>query len=1032
MNRLVLFSLKNRPFTFVVFLMLLALGVQAWRTIPRAEDPVIPIPGFSIIVVMPGASPTDMERLVVDPIEESLSELDDIETFASGMDQGVADIGIEFVAGSDADKKYEEVLRQVNAVRSRLPDEVLALNVVRYTATNVAILQFAVVSETASVAELRAATELLEDRIEAVPGVKGVEVFGIPKRQVEVALQPERLQATGLPVDAALGAIIASNKAIPAGSLDIDRRRFPARTEGELTSVQDLRDVVVAPGASGVVRLSDLAAVYESSAVPTHLTRFNGQRAAFVTVMQKDRQNIETTKTSVLEVIEGLRGQLPDGMSVAVGFDQERNVAHRLAGFERDFAIAVGLVLLTLLPLGLRAASIVMLSIPLSLAVGLFTLHVLGFSLNQLSIVGFVIALGLLVDDSIVVVENIARHLRQGYAPLQAARAATTQIALAVLGCTATLVLAFVPLLFMPGTSGAFIRSLPATVVATVGASFIVSLTIIPTLASMWMKPDATHGNWFLRTLERVLHVSYRPILARSIRHPWITLTVAAALFAGSLALVPHIGFSLFPKAGIPQVRVTVEMENGATLEQTDAVIRHIDEDLRSRPEVASTLANVGRDNPMMYYNSIPRQTQSKVGDILVNLDTFERGRDAAFLDSLRDAYRAIPGARVEVREFEQGPPIEAPIAIRLIGADLADLSAAAASVEESMRSTEGTEYVSNPLAEQGTELVFSVDRAQATRFGVAPVDVSRALRLAVSGLGVGTLRDEAGDEHEILVTLASTRGPDRLAAPDLSVLDQSFVPSRSGSPVPLRALVTSRLEGAPSTVRHYFKERSVTVTSYVKTGYNTGKVTSAVVDRIEKDPPRGVRMMVAGEVESRNKSLGGAGVAAIVAFFGILAVLILEFNGLRGTLIVLSVVPLGALGGLFALWLTNNSLSFVATIGFIALMGIEVKNSILLVDFTNQLREQGVPLDEAIAEAGETRFVPVLLTTLTALGGLVPLALEHSPLTSPLAIVLIGGLITSTMLTRIVTPVVYKLLAPPLAKDDELETGIEPAPVTA
>jgi multidrug efflux pump subunit AcrB len=382
-------------------------------------------------------------------------------------------------------------------------------------------------------------------------------------------------------------------------------------------------------------------------------------------------------------------------------------------------------------------------------------------------------------------------------------------------------------------------------------------------------------------------------------------------------------------------------------------------------------------------------------------------------LDELRAELASYPDAKLRVVEFRNGPPLDAPIAIRLFANDLAGLETLAERVAATIASVPGTRYVDNPLQRARTGLAVRIDEELAGRLGVASLDVKNAVRLAVAGLDAGVLRDGSGEEYDVRVTL-DTRG-----RPTLDALDRLSVASRSGAQIPLRQLAAVELDGSPSRIDHFDGARSATVTADVLTAYNNDRVTRAVLERLSAfDWPAGASWEAGGEVEGRQESYAGLGTAVLVAAFGVLAVLVLEFRTFKSTLIVASVIPLGIAGALIALWIAGETLSFTAMIGFIALIGIEVKNSILLVDFTNQLRAQGVGLDEAIERAGRTRFFPILLTTLTALGGLLPLAFEGAPLYSPLAIVIIGGLVSSTLLARLVTPVLYKLLAP----DVELE----------
>jgi len=608
-----------------------------------------------------------------------------------------------------------------------------------------------------------------------------------------------------------------------------------------------------------------------------------------------------------------------------------------------------------------------------------------------------------------VVVENITRFLREGHPRREAAILATRQIATAVLGCTATLLFAFVPLLFLPGNAGDFIRSLPMSVLLTVLGSLAVALTIIPFLGSLVLSGRGhERGNVFLRLLVGGIERTFRPLLRLALRFKLLTLLVSVAGVAASVALVPRIGFSLFPTAGLRQFRVTVETPEGASIEATDAAVRRVEAVLAGVPELTWTMANVGKRNPQVFYNVLSEAEAANTGEVLAELRAWDPDRSPALLEDLRRRLDGWPEARVQVKEFENGIPIAAPIEIRLLGDDLDDLARAAAQVERLLQDTAGTMYVENPYKLQRTDLVAEVDRDRAGMLGVPTIQIARMVRLAVGGLTLGTLRTEDGREHDVALVLPT--GHNRLDG-----LDLLEIPTVTGGTARFADVAALGFERSPASIHHYgAKQRCVTVTAAAQAGWNVDRLTRGILARLaEVELPPGVRWQAAGEVESREESFGGLGAAILVAVFMILAILVLEFRTFRGTLVVASVIPLGVMGGLLALYWTGYTLSFTAVVGFTALIGIEIKTSILLVDFTNQLRAAGVPLVAAVQRAGEIRFLPILLTTLTAIGGLIPLALQESSLYSPLAWVIIGGLTSSTLLARIVTPVLYVLLAP-------------------
>jgi multidrug efflux pump subunit AcrB len=374
----------------------------------------------------------------------------------------------------------------------------------------------------------------------------------------------------------------------------------------------------------------------------------------------------------------------------------------------------------------------------------------------------------------------------------------------------------------------------------------------------------------------------------------------------------------------------------------------------------------------------------------------------------LREKFLNHPEARIEVKQFEQGPPIEAPIAIRVFGENLDSLRALAGRVTEVLKQTPGTLYIDNPLRTYKTDLKVDINREKAAMLGIPTAEIDRSVRLGLAGLQVANYKDQTDENRAVSLKVPTT------GRPTVDAFDKVYISSMSGALVPLSQLTRLKFESSVPTINHYNKNRYVTVTSYVQQGYNTQEVTGEVLQQLDKmTMPSGFKLEAAGEVESSKESFGGLGTIILITVFGFLAILLLEFGTFKSTLIVLSVIPLGIIGAVLALLFTGNTLSFVAVVGIIALAGIEVKNSILLVDYTNLLRSQGKGLDEAIEEAGETRFLPIILTTMTAIGGLIPLVLENNPLYSPLAWVLIGGLIVSTLLTRLVTPVMYRMLAP-------------------
>jgi multidrug efflux pump subunit AcrB len=1005
------FFVKNSQFTLVVFAMIIVISLATLFTMPRAEDPEINPPQYPIIVVYPGTSPKDMEELVVKPIEKKVSELENLKKITTKIDDGVAVINVEYKYDSDVEAKYQELVREVNALRSELPQDIYSIDINKVTPTDVNVLQVALVSENASDARLKWHAEQLKESLEKVKSLKKVEYWGVPDEIVRIDLKLEKIAQLKIPLNYVIGNIQSEAANIPGGSIRAGTKTYNIKTSGKYRNIEEIQNTVIYGTGESIVYLRDVADVSMNHEEQKHITRINGHRCVLVTAAQKPNENISATQQSYLPVIAEFEKTLPANIALIKSFDQAENVSRRLGGLGFDFMIAIGLVLITLIPLGWRAATVVMVAIPVSLGIGIVLLNLFGFSLNQLSIVGLVVALGLLVDDSIVVIENIERWLREGVAKKKAVIDATKQITVAVLGTTATLIIAFMPLAFLPDAAGEFIRGLPLAVITSVFASMLVSLTIVPFLANRVLKTaHNAEGNIFLRGLKKIIHGSYSKLLDKALNRPVLTLISALALFVLSLGLFNVIGFRLFPTSEKPQFLVNINMPLQSNLEATNTMARFVENKLSQHPSVEYYTTNVGKGNPTIYYNVIPENEKPEFAQIFVQLKKdVNPSKKRAVIESLRTEFSAIAGTKIEVKDFEQGPPIEAPVAIRIKGDHLDTLRMLASQTEQILQSIPGAIYVNNEVSVLKSDIKLAINTDKSRLLGLQTAEIDKTVRLAVAGVNTGKYTNENGDDFDIVVN-----SPKNSYA-TLANLENVYINNPAGKSVALNQVADIEFESSPTTIKHLDKKRFVIVTAFTDKGVLAEQINKAFTEKVSNlRVPEGYDMQIAGEAESEKDAFGGGFMTVVIAtVFLFLMVLILEFKTFKSTLIVLSVIPLGVIGGVMMLWLTGNPMSFVAIIGFIGLAGVEVKNSILLVDFTNQLRAEGKSLDDAIREAGELRFLPIVLTSLTAIGGLLPIALSSNPLISPLALVLIGGLISSTILSRIVTPVMYKLIPP-------------------
>lgn len=1006
--RLPKIAIENHQFTIVVICLLVLSGLVSFFTMPRSEDPQISPPGTSVIVVYPGANPTDMEELIVDPIEEAVNELEDIKDIKAIIEDGLAVIVVEFLIGSDSDEKYSDVVQKVNSISNQLPVDIARLQMIKHSITDVKILQTAIVSETATYRAMEKEAEELKKSFERVAGIHKVQTWAFPEQEIRVSLDMEQIATNKLNLNRIIGAVQSSNSNIPGGNIDIGQRQFNIKTSGSFNSIEEIRNTIVDAAGGKVVYLNDIADIDYEYQDKSYYARVKGQRAVFITCSQKPGTNIYNVFDGLRAAMISFEEGLPESMKLEIVFDQSESVTYRVNGFFSNLfqgLVLVGLVVL--LAVGLRASAIVILAIPISILIALGFVDISDFGLQQMTIVGLVISLGLLVDNAIVVTENISRFIREGMSGFEAAVKGTSQIAWAIVSSTVTTILAFVPIIMMQNITGDFIRGMPVTVVFTLSASLLVALTLTPYLSSKFIgRERRQRKNHVQRFLNNFIETKYRKSLSYALKHPTIVIFIATLVFLSSLVLFMVVGVTFFPKAEKPQFLININLPEGTSLDKTDEVARNVELLLEKKEEVKTWAANIGGGNPRIYYNQIRQNEKSNYAQILVEMKTRDLDIFNAMVDTLRAEFSLYPGAKIEVKVLEQGPPVEAPIAIRVIGVELEKIKQISLDVEKIIQSIPGTVNINNPLSSSKTDLHVDINRAKAAMFGVPIVEIDRTVRAAITGISISKYRDSAGKEYDIVIRLPIDEKP------TLEDFDKIYINSYQGEAIPLKQLATIKFKSSPQRISHYNLDRNVLLTADVVGNVSVNETTQEIIKKLDNYKwPKGYRYYVGGELESQEESFGGMMQAVLVAAIGIFGVLVLQFRSYIQPLIVFSALPLAIIGSVYALLITGYSFSFTAFVGITSLVGIVINNSIILVDYTNQLRTQGKRMIDALMEAGETRFMPIILTTGTTVGGLLPLTLGGGTLWAPMGWTIIGGLIVSTFLTLIVVPVLYKIV---------------------
>lgn len=1003
--KLPVLAIDNHQMSYLLVSILVLLGIVSYMTMPRAEDPQLDFPSVSIIVVNPGTNPKDMESLVVDPIESAVNELEDIKVIKTNIEDGLSRFEVEFLYGSNPDEKYDDVLTSVNNIRAQLPSGIVKLDIKKISPSEVGILQIALSSSEYDFITLRRKSDELENKLERISGVKRIDVEALPDMEVQILLKPAKLHALGISLQTVYQAVNSASLNIPGGHVHAGGRRFSVLTSGDFKQLSEIENTVITAIDDQPIYLRNIASVVIREGLPSYRGFYHGKASVFLSVIQRGGSNIFNVSEKVKNVLNDYKQSLAGDVQLHIINDQSISVEKRVNVFFASLLQGLLLVAIAcVLVLGRGPSFVVVMAIPVSIFIAIGWLDLTGFALQQMSIVGLVIALGLLVDNAIVVVENVMRLQREGQSPEQAAKRGSSQVALAIISGTLTTVLSFVPMLLMQNGSGMFIRSMPVTVVLTLLASLLVALILTPLLSTR-LRCKQTGPTKMQTRLDTLSAGHYAQALDCALNRPKKIISIALAVFILALALFPFIGVSLFPKAEKPMILVNLELPEGASFSQTQAQAKSIESILLTKELVQDVVVNVGRGNPRIYYNVSPNRQTPNFAQLFVRLEASDLAIVEPFVESLRLELGALSGVRVFIKEFNQGPPAEAPISIRVLGDDWPSIKQGANLVEALFNEHAGTVNIENPIGKHKVDIKLDINRDKAAMLGLSVNTIDQTIRAALVGLPMGIYKDDLGDEFTIML-----KSSDSLE-PQINAFDSLQLQTPSGDMVPLKQVASIELASSIPRFQHHNTQRMARVTSDVRSGYNVADVTGDITTQLDQLAlPKGVSLSIGGEQENRQESFGGMAKALIVAMLGIFAVLVMQFKSFKQPLIIFSAIPFAATGAFFTLFISGYTFSFTAFVGLTSLVGIVVNNAIIIVDYANQKLREGSAVLDAIADSAKVRMTPILLTTVTTIAGLLPLTLSGSSMWSPMGWAIIGGLLVSTLLSLFVVPVLYVL----------------------
>ena len=1018
----------------MVTLMVVIIGAVSLSRLQIDMLPDIEMPSLTIRTEYEGASPEVIERLVTQIVEEIVATVPGVEEIMSTSSEGTSTVRVRFVWGTKIDAAAIDVQGMLEDEINELPDDIVRPRVRKFDLSTFPILILGVSSDLDPV-EL---TELIEVQIRyrfaRIPGVAQVDTWGAFNREVRIELDPDRVKALGLSMDRVIAAIKDANLDLPAGKIEQGRYEVTLRASAEFTSLDQIRDTVIVKRDGAAVTLDQIADVEDTYEKLTRMTRVNGRQGIRVAIRKQANANTVEVSKRVLAEIEAANKAFPQIHIVPV-INQGNFIERSIKNVARSVLYGGGLAILVLLFFlrNLRSTVAISLSIPISIVATFALMYLGGFTLNLMTLGGLALGVGMMVDSSIVVLENIFRRSSEkSETPAVAAVTGTREVEKAIVASTITTLVIFLPLVFVRGVSGILFKELAYVIIFSLICSLAVSLTLVPMLASRLLKSTPDFQKKRKAWIERSIFFSnafflgldnaYLRLLGSVLRHRLVTIFVAVALLSGSLLLLPLIGSEFIPPSDEGEVRVSGKMKIGTRLELVDQQTRKMEAIVYPAvPEAVSSVVSVGASGW--------RPDSGAEGQVVLSLvpaDQRERS-NVEIADDLRHRLEdKIPGMEIRVRAPQGQFMLERllggdeGLTIEVRGFDLAVLGALVQRVSEEIKDVPGITDVQTSLEVGIPQQEIRVDRNKIADLDLTVRDVTELLETAVAGSKAGEYRT-GGNSYRILVQLkdAEKRSLDEILNLTLT--------TGSGELVTLRNLVLTQPGLGPLLIDRKDQQRMFTVEANVS-GRDLGSVAREVQTRLNRIPrAMGYDLMVAGNFEAQQKAFRELAVSIVLSLVLVYMVLACQYESLRDPLVVMFSVPLAAVGVLVTLFFTKTTLNVQSYIGCIMLGGIVVNNAVLLVDQAGQLFRKGFATHDALVEAGRRRLRPILMTTLTTILGLMPLALgigEGADAQAPLARAVVGGLAGSTLITLVLIPAIYSLFHPAVGKSRKRGSG--------
>lgn len=1005
-------------FTTMIMLALVVFGAFSYNRMAVEQIPSVDFPVVAIMTTYSGASPEAVESEVTKPIEEAVNTVNGLDTIQSQSFAGRSIVIVLFNLEVDSATAAQDVRDKIAGIQGNLPGNADAPQVLRFDPSESPILSFAVSSSTLSDRQL---TALVEDtiikRLQIVPGVGRATLVGGVPRQINILVDPDRLSAFGVSVQDVLNALGQDNIDLPAGAVRNGSSVRQVQVEGQLEQLDQFNDIIVARRGGQPVRLADVASIDDGQADAGSIALLDDARALAVDVIKIQGANTVGVAEEIRHVLEELAAsELPEGVQIDIVRDNSTTVEQSLHTTQSTLleGALLAIVIVYVFLNSWRSTVITALTLPISLIGTITVIAALGFTLNTMTLLALTLSIGMVIDDAIVVRENITRHLHMGKSHLRAALDGTNEIGLAVMATTATIVAVFLPVAFMEGIIGRFFFEFGVTVSAAVLISLFVAFTLDPMLSSVWYDPDAqpdAKRGPIGRTVARFEHAfdwlggQYKRLIGWTLRHRFITLMATVGVFVGSILMVPLVGVEFVPNADEGRFQINVTAPVGSSLDYTAAKVDQVEGALREFPEVAAIYSTVNTGSAMGKHKA------ALLVRLVPHADRTET--PATLAGPIRERLATIPGIDIAIVQEGLGGG-QSPIQLSVLGDDRSVLEEVAGDLAQRMRAIPGMVDVASSAEETSAIVSVRLKREAASDLGIGVQQLGNMLSPLVGGEEVTNWTDALGETYEVVVRLPAEQRADTAALGELMMTTGST--DASGAPVMVRLDQVAEIGTVhtASEIRRLNMSREVLVTADVS-GRTLGDATTDLQAVIaDMEVPAGYSVRFGGQAENMQDTMGSMVTALAMAIIFIYIVLASQFGSFMQPIAIMAALPLSLVGVILGLMASGSTINMFSLIGFIMLMGLVTKNGILLVDFANQERRRGLPLNEALVSAGAIRFRPIVMTTLAMIFGMIPLALAvggGGAQRAPMAHAVIGGLISSTVLTLVVVPVILSYI---------------------